>query len=255
MKWHFINTGFNSGKFNMAFDMALTRICKHDEAFLRVYRWEPYCISLGANQNVDSINEEKAFSDNIDIVKRPTGGRAILHAEELTYSVIIPLDAQSSAKNIYQEINFALSEGLAIYDDKLKFVELHNEQPNFRDFYKEDKSVLCFAAPAKSELKYDGRKLVGSAQRKLGNVILQHGSILCGEFHKRIVDYLVTSPENYSTIFDLLNSTADIESITNKEIDYDALSESIVEGFESYYKMKFETINREEKIFDTNFAE
>ncbi|MCL5028521.1 MAG: hypothetical protein M1480_05820 [Bacteroidetes bacterium] len=255
MKWHFIDTGFNSGKFNMAFDMALTRICKPDEAFLRFYRWEPYCISLGANQNINSINEEKAFSDSIDIVKRPTGGRAILHAEELTYSVIIPLDAQSSAKNIYQEINFALSEGLAIYDDKLRFVELHNEQPNFRDLYKEDKSVLCFAAPAKSELKYDGRKLVGSAQRKLGNVILQHGSILCGEFHKRIVDYLVTSPENYSTIYELLDSTADIKSITNKEINYDDLSESIVEGFESYYKMKFETINKEEKIFDTNFAE
>ena len=254
MKWHFINSGFNSGKFNMSFDMELARICKPDEAFLRLYRWEPYCISLGANQNYDAIDIEKVHSDNLEIVKRPTGGRAILHAEELTYSVVIPLNAQSSAKNIYQEINFALAEGLSIYDDKLKFVELHNEQPNFREFYKEDKSVLCFAVPAKSELKFSGRKLVGSAQRKLGNVILQHGSILCGDYHKRIVEYLITSPENYLSIVNSINSTAEIKSITGKEIDYEALSKSIATGFKSFYEMEFESLEKEEKTLDLNFA-
>ena len=254
MKWNFINTGFNTGKFNMSFDMELAKVCKPDEAFLRLYRWEPFCISIGANQNFESINIEKANSDKLDIVKRPTGGRAILHAEELTYSVIIPLDIQSSAKSIYQEINFALTDGLSIYDEKLKLVELHNEQPNFRDFYKEEKSVLCFATPAKSELKFEGRKLVGSAQRKLGNIILQHGSILCGDFHKKIIEYIVTSPENYCAISESLNSTADIKSITGKEINYDILGASIAAGFESYFKMKFETINKEEKILDFNFA-
>ncbi len=254
MKWNFINTGFNSGKFNMSFDMELARICKPDEAFLRLYRWEPYCISLGANQSIESINVEKVNSDKLDIVQRPTGGRAILHAEELTYSIIMPLDIQSSAKNIYQEINFALAKGLSIYDEKLNFIELHNEQPNFRDVYKQEKSVLCFATPAKSELKFEGRKIVGSAQRKLGNIILQHGSILCGGYHKKIVDYIITTPENYLTISESLNSTADIKSITEKEVNYDVLSKSITAGFESYYEMKFESINIEEKIADFNFV-
>ena len=71
-------------------------------------------------------------------------------------------------------------------------MELEKSQPDFREFYKEGHSAVCFAVPAKSELKFDGRKLVGSAQRKFGNVILQHGSILCGEFHKKIVDYLAS---------------------------------------------------------------
>ncbi len=255
MKWNFINTGFSTGKFNMAFDLELAKLCKPNEAFLRLYRWEPYCISLGANQSFESINIEKAKSDNLDIVKRPTGGKAILHAEELTYSVIMSVDYKSSARNIYEEINAALAEGLSCYDQKLKLVELHNAQPNFRELYKEEQSVVCFAAPAKSELKFDGRKLVGSAQRKLGNVILQHGSILCGDYHKRIVDYLITSEENYSTVSAMLDATADLRSITGIEVNYNALSKSIAEGFKSYYQINFEDSNKEDLIYNLDLAE
>ncbi len=242
MKWYFINTGFNPGKLNMDFDIELAEKCKPHEAYLRLYRWKPFCISLGANQSFDSINIEKAKSDNLDVVKRPTGGRAILHAEELTYSVIMPVDSNSSTRNIYQEINLALVKGLALYDDRLRLVKLHNTQPNFRELYKQDQNVVCFAAPAKSELKFDGKKLVGSAQRKLGNVLLQHGSILCGEFHKRIVNYLITSEENYFLTSGILDSTADIKSITSTEVNYELLSESIVKGFQSYFRISFEEI-------------
>ncbi|MGD1007151.1 MAG: hypothetical protein ABR980_07980 [Ignavibacteriaceae bacterium] len=239
MNWRFVNTGLNSGKFNMAYDMQLAKNRKPDEAVLRLYRWKPYCISLGANQSFDSINIEKAEEDRIDVVKRPTGGRAILHAEELTYSVVLPIDHDSSARNIYSEINKALSEGLSLYSDKLTGIELEKSQPDFREFYKEEQSAACFAVPAKCELKYDGKKLAGSAQRKLGNVILQHGSILCGDFHKKIVDYLVLNAENYDKIISLLNYTADLFSITGREINYDLLAQSIAGGFESYFDMKF----------------
>jgi lipoate-protein ligase A len=90
MKWYFINTGANTGKYNMDFDLHLADKCRPGETFLRLYRWNPYCISLGANQDILSVNADKAAADNIDIVIRPTGGRAILHAEEITYSVVIP---------------------------------------------------------------------------------------------------------------------------------------------------------------------
>jgi lipoate-protein ligase A len=239
MNWRFVNTGSNSGKFNMAYDMQLAHDCKQDEAVLRLYRWKPYCISLGANQCADSINIEKAEKDNIDVVKRPTGGRAVLHAEELTYSVIMPIHYGSSARKIYSEINEALTEGLGLYNKKLAAIELENIQPDFGELYKKEQSVACFAVPAKSELKFDGRKLVGSAQRKLGNTILQHGSILCGDFHKKIVDYLVVEQENYNEIISLLNHTADIQSITKQEINYELLAGSIAGGFEFFYNMKF----------------
>ena len=252
MKWKFTNTGFNTGAFNMAMDVHLAKACAQDEALLRLYRWKPYCISLGANQDFNSINLSKTDKDNIDVVKRPTGGRAILHAEELTYSVVIPLEKNSSARNIYREINLALAEGLNLYDKRLSSVELENVQPDFRSFYKEEKSVACFAVPAKSELKFDGKKLAGSAQRKMGNVILQHGSILCGNFHKRIVGYLNSSEENTESVAKILESTADIKSITGKEVDYDILCSSIKDGFSSYFKINFEDFGKD-KLFMVDY--
>ncbi len=240
MKWYYINTGFRSGKFNMALDINLAKGCKTDEAILRLYRWKPYCISLGANQDITSINVAKAINDNIDIVKRPTGGRAILHAEELTYSVVMPIYYNTSVRKIYSDINMALASGLKKYDRKLDFVELENLQPDFRNFYKEEKSTVCFAVPAKSELKFKGKKLAGSAQRKMGNVVLQHGSILCGDFHKNIINYLNISGKEKSAVISLLNSTADIYNITGRNVDYNLLGSSIVEGFGSYFKNDFE---------------
>jgi lipoate-protein ligase A len=239
MRWRLLNTGFNTGKFNMDFDINLARNSKAGEAFLRLYRWNPYCISLGAHQSFESVNLSKAAADNIDVVKRPTGGRAILHSEELTYSVIFPISQNLSAKNIYQDINLALLEGLKDYNSKLNEIEPENSQPDFSSFYKQEKSAICFAVPAKNELKYFGKKLVGSAQRKLENAILQHGSILCSPYHLKIVDYL--NVENHQALkSEIQNTTIDLESILNESINYDELAISIARGFETKFEMKFE---------------
>ena len=169
----------------MDFDLLLAGSRYRGEAYFRLYKWKPYCISLGANQSYDSIDLTKAKRDYIDVVKRPTGGRAILHAEELTYSVVLPVDYTSSARNIYREINLALLKGLKEYDKRLADIELESTQPAFSSIYKEAKGNICFAVSAKSELKFKGKKVAGSAQRKLNNSLLQHGSILCSDFHKR----------------------------------------------------------------------
>jgi len=236
--WKFLNTGFNTGKFNMEFDMELAANCKPDEAFFRLYRWKPACISLGANQNPDSIDSEKAANDGIDIVKRPTGGRAILHSEEVTYSVIISLSCGLSAVQIYEKINMALLAGLTKYDSSLNFAELEKKQPDFPTFYKEEKSVVCFANSAKSEIKYDGRKLVGSAQRKLDKVILQHGSVLCGSHHKKIAEYLKLSDMNKEFLYgEMEKGTIEIERIINKEVDYDLLNDSLISGFKEFWNI------------------
>ena len=239
MKWQLLNTGSNSGVFNMGFDIDLARNSKPGQAVLRLYRWRPYCISLGAHQSIDSVNLNKAADDNIEVVKRPTGGRAILHSEELTYSVIFPLSENLSAKDIYHDINLALIEGLKIYNSKLNEIEPESRQPDFPSFYKQEKSAICFAVPAKSELKYFGKKLVGSAQRKLENTILQHGSILCGLYHLNIVDYLYA--ENPQVLkSEIENTTTDLGSILNEKIDYDGLAKSVAKGFEIKFDMKFE---------------
>ena len=115
----------------MQFDIALAKSLSVNEAVLRLYRWKPYCISLGANQNIDDINEKKAIADGFDVVKRPTGGRAILHAEELTYSVAYPASGDLTPRQLYSEINKAIKKGLVYFNSGLSDVELENEQPHF----------------------------------------------------------------------------------------------------------------------------
>ena len=236
MTWFYLNTGKHPGSFNMEFDLGLVKDSANDHLTLRLYRWDPYCISLGANQDISEIDGDKAAAGGIDIVKRPTGGRAILHSEELTYSVVMPLDSEVSPRDVYRQINFALLEGLKIYDAGLAKLELEGVQPNFHSFYKENLSAACFGVPAKSEIKYDGKKVVGSAQRKIGDVLLQHGSIMCGNYHVNLADYLnLPQDEQLSVKEELSNKTTELESILSYETDYVRLGESIVAGFEKFY--------------------
>ncbi|MBI5662449.1 MAG: hypothetical protein HZC46_09915 [Ignavibacterium album] len=235
MIWQVILSGENTGRFNMDFDLQLARSFP-EIPILRLYRWKPYCISIGANQSFDEVDKEKADRNNIDLVKRPTGGRAILHSEELTYSVVFPVELNYSAKAIYNEINLALREGLVFYDSLLSKLELEHNQVDFKDFYKEDKSSICFAVSAKSEINFNNKKLVGSAQRKIGKVVLQHGSILCGRYHLNIVDYLNVDESSKDEIRkEISETTIDLKSILHDEINYDFLSECIILGFKKYF--------------------
>jgi lipoate-protein ligase A len=241
MNWRFIDSGFNTGKFNMDFDLELVNDFVPDSPVLRVYRWKPYCISLGANQNYNSININKSSIDALDIVKRPTGGRAILHAEELTYSVVHPVSDDSSPKQIYREINLALRKGLINYSSLFETIELEHSQPNFPAFYQDSKSTLCFAVSARNELNYKGKKVVGSAQRKIRNVILQHGSILCGSYHKKIVGYLNLPSDKLEEIkIEIEQTTTELETILVEKINYERLAESIKKGFEDHFKVTFD---------------
>ncbi len=238
MKWIILSSGLNSGNFNMETDLFLAKNCEPDEAIFRLYRWEPYCISLGANQKESIIDYGLTRKDGIDVVKRPTGGRAILHSEELTYSVIYPVSHDLSAKELYADINSALKKGLEKFNKKLSKVELEKDQPDFQEIYKENQGEICFAASAKSELKYNGKKLAGSAQRKFNNSILQHGSILCGGFHSSIINYLKIPEEEKQIIkSELEEKTIDLFSILNEDINYENLSESLTAGFQESFNI------------------
>jgi lipoyl(octanoyl) transferase len=240
MKWYLINSGFNPGGLNMEIDINLANNCPADEAYFRLYRWKPYCISLGANQNLNDINVIKAFNDGIDVVKRPTGGRAILHAEELTYSLIYPLNNGYSPAEIYRRISSTLLKGLSIYNSKLDEAELEDQQPDFPKILKEPEGLACFAVTARSEVKWNGKKLIGSAQRKMDKIILQHGSILCGNYHIRIIDYLNLPDENIRIILkNLEEKTTDINTILNTATNYNKLSLALIKGFEQEWNIKF----------------
>ncbi|MFC2134029.1 biotin/lipoate A/B protein ligase family protein [Bacteroidota bacterium] len=250
MIWHLIESGFKTGKHNMDFDLHLAKSCNDNEAYFRLYRWKPYCISLGANQSIHDINVNKSKEDKIDIVSRPTGGRAILHAEEITYSVIIPLNQNLSPKEIYNKISLSLIRGLVNYSPKLSDTELENLQPDFPALLKQPSGMMCFASTAKNEVKFEGKKLVGSAQRKLNKVVLQHGSILCGIFHRKLADYLNSDKTVVSGLeSELISSTIEIETILKTKTDYAKLTRCLIDGFQNEWQIELKPNPDFEKSF------
>ncbi len=240
MIWKLIDSGLNPGMYNMDFDLMLAQSLKANEAILRLYGWKPYCISLGANQSEDSLNIEKVINDKLDFVNRPTGGRAILHAQELTYSVMYPSNKNFSLSDLYKQVNLALKKGLSLFDEKLKKVGLEHTEMHFPSFYKEEKSAVCFAVSSRNEINYEGKKLVGSAQRNLGNVFLQNGSILCGDYHKKIVEYLNLQKISIDEISsEMDNTTTDLKEILKYKIGIEKLKSSIKTGFEDHFGFSF----------------
>lgn len=256
MKWQFLNTGSRRGKFNMEYDefLATKMLEGKDISTLRVYGWNPPAISLGYNQKIEEIDLEKCLAEGIDVVRRPTGGRAILHWNELTYSVVM-FSKNLSTMEVYEKVSRALVEGIRLLGVD---VELEKSQPNFQNLYKDKSSVSCFSSSAKFEIQYKKKKLVGSAQRRYSNknnveVVLQHGSILLGPEHKLIVDFL--SEKNIEVVNTIKKNlderTTNLKTILNRDITFEEVAECIKAGFEKYWNIKFHITgqNEEQKIF------
>ena len=157
----------------MALDEALAEsVAEGAEPVLRFYRWSRPCLSLGRNQPAAGLYDEDAIrARGWDVVRRPTGGRAVLHHRELTYSAALPDALLGSPREAYTATNRALVAGLrrlgvdaAVQGDTGKRAPAPSTSP-------------CFAEPVEGEVMAGGRKLVGSAQRRMGSVLLQHGSL------------------------------------------------------------------------------
>lgn len=230
--FEFIDTGENSGKFNMDFDLELVeKYRKTKTDYIRVYEWKPYAISLGYNQKDIDINNEKCKATGIDVVRRPTGGRAVFHAEELTYSVVMDGEGKSVSE-IYRFVSEKLVNAFIEYDNELeKYLSFEKSKLKFPEHYKEKSSFACFSASALNEIKANGKKLVGSAQRNFGDVVLQHGSILINTKHKEIIDYLRNERLKKTVKKILDEQTVSFEELTGKKTDLYRLKECIRKEF------------------------
>jgi lipoate-protein ligase A len=208
---------------------------------LRFYTWRPYCISLGKNQGFSCINVGRAEKDGIDVVKRPTGGKAVLHAEELTYSVVMAANS-ISVRQSYNLISSALADGLQRLGAKL---DLAQSSPDFQRLFRDPSTIPCFSTSATCEIEWRGRKLVGSAQHRYGDVLLQHGSILTGDFHKRIVEYLnVPDDLKRKTLADLDSHTTTLTEILGRKVELAEVRTAVELGFESILGADFQPDNR-----------
>lgn len=194
------------GAENMRRDAALVEdVRSGTTGVVRLYAWSPYAASLGYNQDAASIDAELCRDLGIDVVRRPTGGRAVLHAEEITYAVITPL-AGTSPQDWYAAIHSVIAQGLA--EVGLNDTAFVKSQPHFAERYRQASGALCFSSSARYELEWNGRKFVGSAQRVLGGVLLQHGSILLGPYHATLGQLLNVDAERRNAMSRLLRERA-----------------------------------------------
>ena len=178
--WELILDGALAGETNMAIDGDLLASVQADpepRTVLRLYSWAAPTISLGRNQKIDrAVDMEFCRAEGLDVVHRPTGGRAVLHDDEVTYAVVSndPTDFDGgTVYGTYRRISEALAEGyrrlgadVALAPDTRRL----GASGNGADY-------PCFVSPSRYELMVGGRKVAGSAQRRLGRGFLQHGSL------------------------------------------------------------------------------
>lgn len=209
-----------TGAQNMAIDHALLEsVQQHPRAVLRFYRWQPACLSFGRNQPARGLyNDEVARELGVDIVRRPTGGMAVLHDNELTYAVVAPVDLLGGPRASYYKINSALVKGLQALGVPAQLAAA-GERSAFGSVHP------CFAEPAAGEVVANGQKLVGSAQRCEKRALLQHGSILL-DGSQDIVARIAAVP------FDLSGRATTVHTLLGVAPACAELTNALAAGFE-----------------------
>jgi len=237
-QWRLIYDAPARGAHNMAVDEAILAAVSAGAAppTLRLYAWSPTCLSLGYGQKSTDADLQRIAQLGWDVVRRPTGGRAILHAAELTYSVSLPADHSLAANGIldnYRQINHALMAGLALIG-----LAPQSERQSYR---RPSPNPACFHTLSHYEITVEGRKLVGSAQLRRRGAVLQHGSLPLSGDLGRICDGL-SYPDEASR--EQAKSHMRTRAITlvealGKEIYWSTVADAVVQGFESCLGITF----------------
>jgi lipoate-protein ligase A len=156
----------------MAVDAGLLDLAEQGQAVLRVYRWSPSCLSFGRNEPaLRRYDRGRIEQLGLDVVRRPTGGRAVWHADELTYAVAAPGELLGALREAYRAIHEVLACALHRLGARVALAPAPATSLGLG-------SGACFAAPVGGELVLGADKLVGSAQVRQGSALLQHGSLL-----------------------------------------------------------------------------
>jgi lipoate-protein ligase A len=244
MQWRLLEIGAQTGALNMAIDEAILTGVEAgiSPPTFRLYGWSPPCISLGHSQKPEQeLDLERVRESGFDVVIRPTGGRAVLHIGELTYSLIAAHDAApwcATQALSYRTISQAIAQSLA---------EAGFGVTLDRGYPVEKPQALramtpCFSSTARSEVVFGDRKVVGSAQRRLRNSFLQHGSILVSADHRRMVDCLRLDEEKRARYLEILDRNAvSLEEALGRPIAWESLARGFSDRFASAMGLVFRT--------------
>lgn len=216
MKVNILEFACNNGETNMKLDEKMLEnaiLRSSDEADVRFYTWSPRCVSLGKNQK--EVDLKNLGSLEVDVVRRVTGGRALLHDMELTYSIVAPILNGESVLDSYKKVSDGIISGFKRLDVELEYAALKSENAKY-----------CMNISCGADISYKGKKLVGSAQFRSQGYFLQHGSILFDA--------------DFDFIEKIFEQKVDRNSIaTIKDIDDTITVEKLVEALEYGFKERF----------------
>jgi len=246
--WRLIYTPVSNGKWNMAVDEAILEAVGRKDVLptLRLYSWEPPCLSLGYAQPVADVSLEALRERCWDLVRRPTGGRAILHTDELTYSVCGSSQDPRLAGGVlrsYRVLSRALLGALSLLGIDAEAREKPAPASRREDQASlPDPNPVCFEEPSDYEITVNGKKLVGSAQVRRKDAVLQHGSLpLYGDI-TRIVQVLSLpdGSDREEASQRLLACATSVEQILGKSITWETAAQAFVASFQEILNLDFQ---------------
>ncbi|KXG11247.1 biotin/lipoate A/B protein ligase family protein [Anoxybacillus rupiensis] len=237
-RWRFIDSGDCSPAFNMALDEALLEW--HSEGKIpptvRFYGWNPPTLSVGYFQKVEKeIDMDAVRKNGLGFIRRPTGGRGVLHDKELTYSVIVSEAHPAMPETVteaYRVISQGILEGFRLLGLDAYFAVPKTEEE--KASLKNPRSAVCFDAPSWYELVVEGRKVAGSAQTRQKGVILQHGSILLDLDEDLLFSLFKYPNERVKARLqkNFKNKAVAINELTDRKVTISEAKEAFYQGFE-----------------------
>ncbi|THE11293.1 lipoate--protein ligase family protein [Bacillus timonensis] len=236
--WRFIDSGNCSPEFNMALDEALLDWNSEGKIppTIRFYGWNPATLSIGYFQKVErEIDLDAVKKYGLGFVRRPTGGRGVLHDQELTYSVIVSEEHPEMPKTVTEAYR-VISEGVLQGFRKLG-LDAYFAVPKTaeeREGLKNPRSAVCFDAPSWYELVVEGRKVAGSSQTRQKGVILQHGSILLDIDEDKLFDLFKYPSERVKERMqrNFKNKAVAINALREIPVTIEEAKKAFKEGFE-----------------------
>jgi lipoyl(octanoyl) transferase len=244
--WRLLITPPAPGAWNMALDESILEHIGRGESLptLRLYAWEPACLSLGYAQPFADVDIARLQERGWEVVRRATGGRAILHTDELTYAVIAPHDEPRLAGTVLESYN-RLAQALLL---AVKNLELPVEMKEGKTDPNSTPNPVCFEVPSVYEITVDGKKLIGSAQARKKEGVLQHGSLpLTGDL-ARICQALVFESQaaRAQASARLLRRAASVGSALGREISWETAAQSFIHAFETQLGLSFKEVDLSE---------
>ncbi|MCG3210455.1 MAG: Octanoyltransferase LipM [Anaerolineae bacterium] len=254
-EWRLLITPPLDGATNMAIDEAILQALAEGDGrpTVRFFQWEPACLSLGYNQHWTDIDLAALAQHGYTWTRRPTGGKAILHTDEATYSLIIPQDdprIEGGVVESYRILSLGLLRGL--HRLGLNAEQASREEARTKRQETSGGGPVCFDTPSVYEITVNGKKLIGSAQLRRKKIVLQHGTLpLVGNLN-RIIDVLDFPPDERAAQHAMLPERAlTVEQALGRVISFDAAIAALEQGFAEQLNLKLEPAGltpREQKL-------